>query len=184
MNQLDFMTNLFKSLRITRFLLLSEFPNLIQDISEEETIKIVDKYPRQMFTEKAADDLIEPVRELAFSQGNNHLWADCFCLTQYNHIVRTLKNEDPFIGTPSIKAKCDKDRNFLIRLLISLFMQDLKEIESKNSDLTIFDIPFEGEMYMIKFTFLKKGTYDEIYYLDDLSQEVDIKIMTCLTSED
>lgn len=179
MDNQQFMRSMFNSLRIPKERLLGEYLNLIQVNSEEEIHKIVDKFPEDL-----SKPISLPVLDLAFSQGNNHLWAQAYCLTQYHHIVDILQNEDPFIGTPAIKEKCDEDKDFLLRLLAHLFNTDLCDIESKNLDLTLYDFTFEGEVYTVKFTFLKKGTYDEIYYLDDLEQEVDIKIMTCLISED
>lgn len=175
----QFMTNLFNSLQMPKELILTNFLSYIEFEDKLDYKSISFKFPNLK-----EENLNQLVIDLAFSQGKEHLWAEAYCFTQYEHIVDTLKNPDPFLATVSIKEKCDEDKHFLVRLLAYFFNTKLENIEYKNADLTLFDYNFEGEMYRIKFTFLKKGTYDEIYYLDDLDQEVDIKIMTCLTKED
>lgn len=180
MQQQNFMEELFKSLRLNRYFLMADFLNTIEEVSKNSLLEIVDKFPEDL----SSEEIVLPIYELAFSKGNKHLWAEAYCLTQYKHIARTLKTDNPFIGTVSIKEKCDEDKDFIIRLLAHLFMKDLEEIESKNTDLTIYDIEYENEMYTIKFVFLQKDTLEEIYFLDDTNQAVDIKIMVCLTSED
>lgn len=179
MTNKEFMPELLKSLRMSKSALVCGYLTNIQLEDEKEYEIAMNKFP-----DMQTENFNSLVLDIAFSKGKNHLWAETYCFTQYENIVDALKNPDPFLATVSIKEKCDEDKHFLVRLLAYFLNTEIEDLEYKNSDLTLFDYNFEGEMYRIKFTFLKKGTYDEIYYLDDLNQEVDIKIMTCLTKED